>query len=179
MDAPENDISSSQESEQRDELLRLQQELADLEQWISEHELVPSADHIVVQLESLKQKIDTNSALYYEVQTQLDELHMSANKEQQPTGENMQTTQLTLEKGGGTNEESDGGLQKVPGGFSQLEQQAAATKQTIATAYEHTITETRWANNRLPQDWFSQKILQPTLGKLLQRMSTYVKNSGW
>lgn len=179
MDAPENEIASPHESEQRDELLRLQQELADLEQWISEHELVPSADHIVVQLESLKQKIDTSSALYYEVQTQLDELRAQENyatKEQQST-EHVQIHQSpSLEWGW---HEEPGNFSKEPQGNRALEQQAHATKHSIATAYEHTITETRWANNRLPQDWFSQKILQPTLGKLLQRMSTYVKNSGW
>lgn len=171
MNELENDLSASQESELRDELSRLQQDISDIEQATKEYEQTASTDHIIVQLESLQQKIDNNSALYREVQMQLDELRAQetlATKEQQITPENMP--------------KNPSGLQDAPS-LSQgenilLEQQAHATKQTLASDYEHKVTEVRSANKRLPQDWFSQKILQPTVWKLLQRMSMYIKTNG-
>jgi hypothetical protein len=177
MNELENDISASQESEQRDELLRLQQDLADLEQAWHTSELSPNADHIVAQLESLQQKIDSNSALYHEVQRQLDELRaqeIQATEEKQSV-EHVQTNPWA------SSQNPPGPMGHPPsegGDIKALEQQAAATKQILATDYEHQVTDIRSENKRLPQDWFSQKILQPTVGKLLQRMSMYIKTNG-
>lgn len=61
---------------------------------------------------------------------------------------------------------------------SELLLQAQTTKAVIAEQYAGTVTQERQENNRLPADRVSQKLLKPTLGRLLQRASTKIKQSG-
>lgn len=167
-DTPEEQVeqpSSREYEELRADLQRLQAEIATHESISTSAEKEPALA-IIAGLEALQKKVDSSSELYAEIQQQLDALRHTPHTE----------TDIINE----VSPPLEGGWHEVPGGLDStlFVQRAEANKHTIASDYEHIITEKRQTNNRLPKDRFSQKILQPTLGALLQRISTSIKNTG-
>ena len=168
-DTPEEQVEqpSSREHELlRADLQKLQAEIAARESTSASAENEPATLAIIAGLEALQKKVDSSSELYAEIQQQLDALRHTPHTE----------TDIINE----VSPPLEGGWHEVPGGLDStlFVQRAEANKHTIASDYEHIITEKRQTNNRLPKDRFSQKILQPTLGALLQRISTSIKNTG-
>ncbi len=169
----EEQPSSTEHEELRADLQHLQAEIAAREATSLSSENEPAKLAIIAGLEALQKKVDSSSELYAEIQQQLDALRQSPRTETDIIKEVSSPVEGQDALGVGWHE--------LPAGITSAQefvQQAQANKHTIASDYEHIITEKRQTNNRLPKDRFSQKILQPTLGALLQRISSSIKNTG-